>query len=108
MRLMQQKFLQEQAKKPQVSTNLVLESRKGPVNLSGMTQQRAEQEAQMARAAYLNQMVLNRASAQGTLPQTSLLAKDRKGPFSENLLQDIHKGIYDGPLQMRKMIASDR
>lgn len=60
-------------------------------------------ETRKARASALNQAVLERAKAQGTMPETSMLKRDQVGPISPVPVADVLRNLAEGPLQMGKL-----
>lgn len=101
--LTMQKFQQDQAKKNGPSFNQVLELGQGPIKTAGLTKSSVQQAVSAQRANKLNQTILDRAKAQGTLPKTSMLAKDQAGPFSAIPVADALRNLTQGPLQMGKL-----
>ena len=90
-------------KKAAPSTNKVLELGRGPIKTDGLTKSSVQKAVDAKRASTLNQMILGRAQAQGTLPKTSMLAKDQAGPFSAIPVADALRNLTQGPLQMGKL-----
>lgn len=90
-------------KKAAPSTNKVLELGRGPIKTDGLTKSSVQKAVDAKRASTLNQMILGRAQAQGTLPKTSMLAKDQMGPFSAIPVADALRNLTQGPLQMGKL-----
>ena len=90
-------------KKAAPSTNKVLELGRGPIKTDGLTKSSVQKAVDAKRASTLNQMILGRAQAQGTLPKTSMLAKDQAGPFSAIPVADALRNLTQGPLQMQKL-----
>lgn len=101
--LTMQKFQQDQAKKNGPSFNQVLELGQGPIKTAGLTKSSVQQAVSAQRANKLNQTILDRAKAQGTLPKTSMLARDQAGPFSTLPVADVLRNLTQGPLQMGKL-----
>lgn len=90
-------------KKAAPSTNKVLELGRGPIKTDGLTKSSIQKAVDAKRASTLNQMILGRAQTQGTLPKTSMLAKDQTGPFSAIPVADALRNLTQGPLQMQKL-----
>ena len=90
-------------KKAAPSTNKVLELGRGPIKTDGLTKSSVQKAVDAKRASTLNQMILGRAQTQGTLPKTSMLAKDQAGPFSAIPVADALRNLTQGPLQMQKL-----
>ena len=90
-------------KKAAPSTNKVLELGRGPIKTDGLTKSSVQKAVDAKRASTLNQMILGRAQTQGTLPKTSMLAKDQMGPFSAIPVADALRNLTQGPLQMQKL-----
>lgn len=90
-------------KKAAPSTNKVLELGRGPIKTDGLTKSSVQKAVDAKRASTLNQMILGRAQTQGTLPKTSMLAKDQTGPFSAIPVADALRNLTQGPLQMQKL-----
>lgn len=90
-------------KKAAPSTNKVLELGRGPIKTDGLTKSSVQKAVDAKRASTLNQMILGRAQTQGTLPKTSMLAKDQMGPFSAIPVADALRNLTQGPLQMGKL-----
>lgn len=90
-------------KKAAPSTNKVLELGQGPIKTDGLTKSSVQKAVDAKRASTLNQLIQERAQAQGTLPKTSMLAKDQTGPFSAVPVADALRNLTQGPLQMQKL-----
>ena len=90
-------------KKAAPSTNKVLELGRGPIKTDGLTKSSVQKAVDAKRASTLNQLLQKRAQAQGTLPKTSMLAKDQAGPFSAIPVADALRNLTQGPLQMQKL-----
>lgn len=90
-------------KKAAPSTNKVLELGRGPIKTDGLTKSSVQKAVDAKRASTLNQLLQKRAQAQGTMPKTSMLAKDQAGPFSAIPLADALRNLTQGPLQMQKL-----
>lgn len=90
-------------KKAAPSTNKVLELGRGPIKTDGLTKSSVQKAVDAKRASTLNQLLQQRAQAQGTLPKTSMLAKDQMGPFSAIPVADALRNLTQGPLQMQKL-----
>ena len=90
-------------KKAAPSTNKVLELGRGPIKTDGLTKSSVQKAVDAKRASTLNQMILGRAQAQGTLPKTSMLVRDQAGPFSAIPVADALRNLTQGPLQMGKL-----
>lgn len=90
-------------KKAAPSTNKVLELGRGPIKTDGLTKSSVQKAVDAKRASTLNQMILGRAQAQGTLPKTSMLVRDQAGPFSAIPVADALRNLTQGPLQMQKL-----
>lgn len=90
-------------KKAAPSTNKVLELGRGPIKTDGLTKNSVQKAVDAKRASTLNQLLQKRAQAQGTLPKTSMLAKDQAGPFSAIPVADALRNLTQGPLQMQKL-----
>lgn len=90
-------------KKAAPSTNKVLELGRGPIKTDGLTKSSVQKAVDAKRASTLNQLLQKRAQAQGTLPKTSMLAKDQMGPFSAIPVADALRNLTQGPLQMGKL-----
>ena len=90
-------------KKTAPSTNKVLELGRGPIKTDGLTKSSVQKAVDAKRASTLNQLLQKRAQAQGTLPKTSMLAKDQAGPFSAIPVVDALRNLTQGPLQMQKL-----
>lgn len=90
-------------KKAAPSTNKVLELGRGPIKTDGLTKSSVQKAVDAKRASTLNQLLQQRAQAQGTLHKTSMLAKDQAGPFSAIPVADALRNLTQGPLQMGKL-----